>query len=208
MVNATRLDSVITELVNGSISNELMVGVVLVLFGLVLIAGLATRLVKPIKEVVTRLDDIASGEGDLTQRLDVQTQDEIGQLAAGFNKFLDKLQVIIKEVVATTHDISSTSEQSGQAASVTRQSSDAQFKEVDLVATASEEMTQTAGLVVQNAEIAVQAANEANMSVSQGKEVIGDSSDEMTKLVDKMTSAVPVVEDLAKNNAVVPKSFR
>lgn len=203
LADATRLDSVITELVNGSISNELMVGVVLVLFGLVLIAGLATRLVKPIKEVVTRLDDIASGEGDLTQRLDVQTQDEIGQLAAGFNKFLDKLQVIIKEVVATTHDISSTSEQSGQAASVTRQSSDAQFKEVDLVATASEEMTQTAGLVVQNAEIAVQAANEANMSVSQGKEVIGDSSDEMTKLVDKMTSAVPVVEDLAKNNAAI-----
>ncbi|MBD1558245.1 methyl-accepting chemotaxis protein [Vibrio sp. S9_S30] len=203
LADATKLDSVITELVNGSISTEWMVGVVLVLLGLALIAGLSTRLVKPIQEVVARLDDIASGEGDLTQRLDVQTQDEIGQLATGFNKFLDKLQVIIKEVVATTHDISSTSEQSGQAASVTRQSSDAQFKEVDLVATASEEMTQSADLVVKNAEIAVRVANEANVFVAQGKEVISDSSNEMTRLVEKMTSAVPVVEDLAKNNAAI-----
>ncbi|EGU60921.1 methyl-accepting chemotaxis protein [Vibrio nigripulchritudo ATCC 27043] len=201
--DAIVLDSVITDLVNGSVSTELLVGVLLVLIGLGLITGLSIRLVKPIREVVTRLDDIASGEGDLTQRLEVQTQDEIGQLASGFNKFLDKLQVTIKEVVATTHDIASTSDQSGKAASVTRQSSDAQFKEVDLVATASEEMTQTAGLVVQNAEIAVQAANEANQSVAQGKDVIADSSDEMTKLVDKMTSAVPVVEDLAKNNAAI-----
>ncbi len=201
--DATKLDFIITELVNESISTELLVGVILMLIGLGLIASLSIRLVRPIREVVARLDDIASGEGDLTQRLIVHTQDEIGALAAGFNTFLEKLQVTIKEVVATTHDISSTSEQSGQAASVTRQSSDAQFKEVDLVATASEEMTQTAGLVVQNAEIAVQAANEANMSVSQGKTVITASSSEMGKLVEKMTSAVPVVEDLAKNNAAI-----
>ncbi|MEZ9592973.1 methyl-accepting chemotaxis protein, partial [Vibrio breoganii] len=72
--------------------------------------------------------------------------------------------------------------------------------EVDLVATAAEEMTQTSGLVVQNAEIAVDAACEANRSAQQGQEVIELSAGEMRKLVDRMSSAVPIVEELAKNN--------
>jgi methyl-accepting chemotaxis protein len=59
--DAIVLDSVITDLVNRSVSTELLVGVLLVLIGLGLITGLSIRLVKPIREVVTRLDDIASG---------------------------------------------------------------------------------------------------------------------------------------------------
>jgi methyl-accepting chemotaxis protein len=162
---------------------------------------MASRLVNPIREVVARLDDIASGEGDLTQRLDVKSQDEIGQLATGFNKFLDKLQSIISDVVETTLQIGTTTEQSRIAAQKTRSSSDSQFKEVDLVATASEEMTQTAGLVVQNAEVAVSEAEKANVAADSGKKVIEQSQDEMVRLVERMTAAVPVVEELAKNNA-------
>ncbi|MGR5471380.1 methyl-accepting chemotaxis protein, partial [Vibrio astriarenae] len=78
-----------------------------------------------------------------------------------------------------------------------RESSEAQFREVDLVATASEEMTQTASLVVQNAEVAVQAAASANESASQGQEVVELSASEMVRLVEQMKATVPVVEELA-----------
>ena len=70
-----------------------------------------------------------------------------------------------------------------------------------VVATAAEEMTQTASLVVQNAEVAVGAASEANSSAKQGQQVIELSAGEMRKLVERMSSAVPIVEELAKNNA-------
>jgi methyl-accepting chemotaxis protein len=131
----------------------------------------------------------------------VKSQDEIGQLAVGFNKFLDKLQSIISDVVDTTLQIGTTTQQSHVAAQQTRASSDSQFKEVDLVATASEEMTQTAGLVVQNAEVAVRAAEQANEAAATGQNVIEVSQTEMIRLVDRMTAAVPVVEELAANNA-------
>ena len=62
-------------------------------------------------------------------------------------------------------------------------------------------MTQTASLVVQNAEVAVGAASEANSSAKQGQQVIELSAGEMRKLVERMSSAVPIVEELAKNNA-------
>ncbi|GAL25423.1 N-acetylglucosamine regulated methyl-accepting chemotaxis protein [Vibrio variabilis] len=83
----------------------------------------------------------------------------------------------------------------------TRESSEAQFREVDLVATASEEMTQTASLVVQNAEVAVEAASSANESASHGQEVAELSAHEMVRLVEQMKMTVPVVEELAQNNA-------
>ncbi|WP_295894148.1 methyl-accepting chemotaxis protein [uncultured Vibrio sp.] len=201
VADAESLDQIISAQVNAGVKTELLVGVLFIVLGLGAIALLARSIAKPIREVVARLDDIASGEGDLTQRLEVKSQDEIGQLASGFNLFLEKLQVTIKEVVETTHEVAETTQQAKGAAAATRTSSESQFKEVDLVATASEEMTQTASLVVQNAETAVQAASSANEAAESGQKVIESSQHEMSALVAKMTQAVPIVEELAKNNA-------
>ncbi len=198
--DADELDDIITSHVESGVKVELLAGGVFITIGLIIIAYTATQIVKPIRDVVVRLNDIAEGEGDLTQRLSVQSKDEIGQLAHGFNQFLDKLQSTIKQVVDNTHYVTSTTELATTAAMATRQSSEAQFKEVDLVATASEEMTQTASLVVKNAENAVQAAEQANESARVGQSVIETSEAEMLNLVEKMNRAVPVVEELARNN--------
>ncbi|MDA0154256.1 methyl-accepting chemotaxis protein [Vibrio sp. Makdt] len=200
VADANKLDSIISTKLSEGIKTEVIAGTVFIIFGLAIIAFASLSIVKPIRQVVERLNDIASGEGDLTQRLEVKSQDEIGQLSKGFNLFLDKLQHTIKEVIHTTEQVANTTSQAKASASSTRESSESQFKEVDLVATAAEEMTQTAGLVVQNAEVAVDAACEANRSAQQGQQVIELSAGEMRKLVERMSSAVPIVEELAKNN--------
>lgn len=199
--DAIELDSIISTQLEEGIVFEVLVGASFVVVGLIIIALMSLRLVKPIKDVVTRLEDIASGEGDLTQRLEVKSGDEIGQLAEQFNAFLAKLQTTIQQVASTTERIAGTAERANATAVATRESSEAQFREVDLVATASEEMTQTASLVVQNAEVAVQAAASANESASQGQEVVELSANEMVRLVEQMKATVPVVEELALNNA-------
>lgn len=198
--DAKALNDVIEKQVESGVKTELVAGGVLIFFGLLTIGISAAKLVKPIREVVVRLEDIASGEGDLTQRIDVKSDDEIGQLAKGFNLFLEKLQYTIRDIVETTNRIDTTTQQSTVAAQQTSQSSEAQFKEVDLVATASEEMTQTSGLVVQNAQTAVDAAEQAHQSADIGQKVIELSESEMIKLVERMERAIPVVEELAKNN--------
>lgn len=200
VADANKLDSIISTKLSEGIKTEVIAGTIFIIFGLAIIAFASLSIVKPIRQVVERLNDIASGEGDLTQRLEVKSQDEIGQLSKGFNLFLDKLQHTIKEVIQTTEQVANTTSQAKASASSTRESSESQFKEVDLVATAAEEMTQTAGLVVQNAEVAVDAACEANRSAQQGQQVIELSAGEMRKLVERMSSAVPIVEELAKNN--------
>ncbi|EHD0093438.1 methyl-accepting chemotaxis protein [Vibrio vulnificus] len=194
------LDQIISDKVSSGIQFELLVGLVLVVLGLFTIAFSASKLVKPIKVVVDSLRDIESGEGDLTQRLVVGSKDEIGQLAESFNAFLDKLQRTIGNVAKTSQQLAEQTVGAKRAAVETRTSSESQFKEVDMVATAAEEMTQTASLVVQNAEVAVEAANRASQFANSGREVIERSELEMLKLVEQMTQAVPVVEELARNN--------
>lgn len=200
LADANQLDQIITQQVENGVRAELLVGALLVFLGLAIIALAATQIVKPIRAVVERLQDIASGEGDLTQRLVISSHDEIGDLARGFNQFLDKLQAIIQQIVESANQVAQTTEQARQSAVQTRSRSESQFKEMDMVATASEEMTQTASLVVQNAEAAVQAASQANHSALTGQDVIRASEAEMHKLVVRMSDAVPVVEELARNN--------
>ncbi len=201
LADADQLDKLISGNMQKGMLIEIVVGALTLLVGLITTGILAKALVKPIREVVIRLEDIATGEGDLTQRLDVKSQDEIGQLAGAFNRFLERLQITIKEVVTTSRQLADKTEHAKQVVAATRNSSDAQFKEVDLVATAAEEMTQTAALVVQNAEIAVNAAGEASESAEKGQQVIRASEMQMQELLSAMTKAVPVVEDLEKNNS-------
>ncbi|CCN36498.1 Methyl-accepting chemotaxis protein [Vibrio nigripulchritudo SO65] len=203
LADANALDAVIKGLVEAGIITEISFGALFVIIGLVVISVSSSRLVKPIREVVARLHDIASGEGDLTQRLKVTSNDEIGQLSSEFNQFLEKLQTIIRDLVNTTEVVGELIEQSKRSATVIRDSSDSQFKETDLVATASEEMTQTATVVAQNVHSAADAANQASAAAVSGHEVVEKSYSEMTRLVEKMQTAVPTVEALASNNASI-----
>ncbi|EGU61147.1 methyl-accepting chemotaxis protein [Vibrio nigripulchritudo ATCC 27043] len=203
LADANALDAVIKGLVEAGIITEISFGALFVVIGLIVISVSSSRLVKPIREVVARLHDIASGEGDLTQRLKVTSNDEIGQLSSEFNQFLEKLQTIIRDLVNTTEVVGELIEQSKRSATVIRDSSDSQFKETDLVATASEEMTQTATVVAQNVHSAADAANQASAAAVSGHEVVEKSYSEMTRLVEKMQTAVPTVEALASNNASI-----
>lgn len=200
MSDAISLNHIIEEQYSSAIQSQITIGVLLTLCGLIIMWFTAIKLVAPIKEVVNRLKDIATGEGDLTQRLEVKTGDEIGELAMWFNRFLDKIQQTIKQVVEATNEMSQTSVQSTQIAAESKLGSEAQFREVDMVATASEEMTQTAGLVVQNADSAVTAAKQAEQSSRSGQAIIENSAISMQELVERMASAVPIAAELESNS--------
>ncbi len=200
MADAISLNHIIEEQYSSAIQSQMTIGVLVTLCGLLIMWFMAVKLVAPIKDIVSRLKDIATGEGDLTQRLEVKTGDEIGELAMWFNRFLDKIQQTIKQVVEATNEMSQTSVQSIKIAAESKLGSEAQFREVDMVATASEEMTQTAGLVVQNADSAVTAAKQAEQSSRAGQAIIENSAISMQELVERMASAVPIAAELESNS--------
>lgn len=80
----------------------------LLLFAVVYVIA-RTIIIKPINEVIEGLRDINEGEGDLTMRLPVHTEDEIGKLAASFNQFMIKLQGIIRDIAENSATVEASS---------------------------------------------------------------------------------------------------
>ncbi len=70
---------------------------------------LANTIVRPINNTSAVLQDIAQGEGDLTKRLDIEKEDELGLLAHWFNVFIEKLQGIIKNLETTSNGVTTSS---------------------------------------------------------------------------------------------------
>ncbi len=179
---------------------ELSLGLLAALIGLLLVWLMARSVTKPILGVAHMLEDIASGEGDLTRRLAYDKQDELGQLAGWFNKFLDKLQPIIAEVKRSVQDARNTADQSSAIATETSAGMEQQYRQVDQVATASHEMSATAQDVARSAAQAAEAAKDADRATRQGLTVIDRTTASIDTLAADMSAAMVQVEGLAANS--------
>ncbi|WP_064609466.1 methyl-accepting chemotaxis protein [Photobacterium sp. J15] len=177
-----------------------MIAVVVTLLALAIIWLLAARLVAPIRMVADRLQDIATGEGDLTRRLTVNSEDELGALANGFNLFVDKLQGTVKQIAGSVDVAKQSAEQASQISHRTSDGMQQQLSEIDLVASAALEMASTAQEVASHAGRAVSSAQEANNAAEQGKGVIAQTTEAMSSLVDEVSATVPIADRLAQNS--------
>ncbi|WP_429009847.1 methyl-accepting chemotaxis protein [Aeromonas allosaccharophila] len=200
LASAQQLQDDLASEANRSVVSQLSIGVLISLVALSFIWWMARQIVAPIRAVVARLKDIASGEGDLTQRIEIQRQDEIGELAKWFNSFLNKLQSTIRQVIDTVAGTRNSAERAAQVAERTSSGMQAQYQEIDLVATAFEELSATALQVSGNASSAVAAANTTDAAAQEGKYVVADTQEAMRKLMAIINDAQPVVERLSANS--------
>ena len=200
LASALQLQGELEDQAQRSVATQLTIGGGISALALLCIWLMAQRIVAPIRAVVARLKDIASGEGDLTQRIDLRRDDEIGELAKWFNKFLDKLQSTISQVIDTVAGTRASAALAAQGAARTSAGMQSQYQEVDLVATAFEELSATALQVAGNANAAVAAADEADTAAQEGKSVVAQTQEAMSRLMTVISDAKPVVEHLSANS--------
>lgn len=177
-----------------------MVGILVALLGLIIIALMARGIAKPLREMANMLDNMAQGEGDLTQRLTSNRQDELGQIAQGFNTFLDKLQAMIKQVVSSVQNVSDSSEHTADIAIRTSLGVNKQLSEIELVATAVHEMTATAQEVASNATQAAEATHNADVAAQHGHTTVTTTVNTISHLADEIMRAVTAVQTLEQDS--------
>ncbi|MBC3435515.1 HAMP domain-containing protein [Pseudomonas sp. BW16M2] len=200
MADVNRLQQDLAEQRRTDIAGMTVVGLGIAALGLLVIWLLALGIARPLKQMVSMLDDIAQGEGDLTRRLQSDRADELGAIAKGFNTFLAKLQAMISQVVSSVQKVSDSSEHTADIAIRTNQGVHKQMAEIDQVATAVHEMTATAQDVARNATQAAQAASEADRAANQGLDIVRDTSHSISELAAEIGRAVTVVQDLARDS--------
>ncbi len=200
LADSEKLQTVLDDARNSGTLKTLVVAIAAGLLGLLLIWLTASGVTRPINSVAQMLKAIASGDGDLTQRLNYSKQDELGELVSWFNRFLDKLQPTISQIKQSITDARGTADQSSAIARQTSEGMQVQFREIDQVATASNEMSATAHDVANSASNAANAAKGADQSARDGMAIIERSTRDISQLAEEVSKAVTEVEALAVNS--------
>jgi methyl-accepting chemotaxis protein len=200
LADSVKLQAVLDDAQQSGTIKAVLVSVIAGLVGLLLTWLTASGVTRPINSVAEMLKAIASGDGDLTQRLHYSKKDELGELVSWFNRFLDKLQPTIAQIKQSITDARGTADQSSEIARQTSEGMQLQFREIDQVATASNEMSATAHDVANSASNAANAAKGADQSARDGMQIIERSTRDINQLADEVSKAVTEVEALAVNS--------
>ena len=180
-----------------------LIGLAVIVLSLGLVVLLARGLVRPIQRVTEALVEIGGGGGDLTRRLDDSRRDELGDLARGFNRFLEGQRQLIGEVLATSERLRSSVAQVAQVVDNTAQRADRQQEMTNMVATAVHEMGLTVQEIARNAGSAAEVSQNARDQATAARTEVGGSIAHIQKMSGEIGSAAEAVGDLAAEVASI-----
>ncbi|WP_194437191.1 methyl-accepting chemotaxis protein [Vibrio fluminensis] len=181
------------------IGQSLLMGLAQVLIIAAIALVIVKRALAPLNSLTDSMRDLAEGNGDLTKRIEVKTNDEIGSLATQVNAFITKLQEIVHDISGSSKNLDSRSEVSTNLASEISDSLSAQLNEISQIATAVHEMSATAEEVANNAKMTAESALNSTEHCEEGKRVIRRNQDSITSLASQLDNAASVVTQLERN---------
>ncbi|CAH7019169.1 Chemotaxis protein [Vibrio chagasii] len=164
------------------------------------IAAWATnKLLLPFVEVAERLQQIGKGGGDLTFRLDDSRHDEIGQIAKGYNQFVQYLSDLLKDVSNTGIQISESIQGVDHMAQSMEQDIKQQTSQIEQVATAIHEMGASSDEIAQNANGAADSAQHAASAISIGQKSVSVTSESIEHMNKQLDDTTEIINQLAQD---------
>ncbi|RRW47364.1 methyl-accepting chemotaxis protein [Pseudomonas luteola] len=179
------------------------VGAVIVLLMGVLIFLIQRSITRPLTSTVRAMASIASGEADLTHRLDTSGRDELSELGRHFNRFSEHLGELIRQLLTAAHSLDRHSGELGAIAAQSQRHSDTQTQQMDMLATAINEVTHAIQDVARHAEQASGEVQSAERRADQGQVSIQTSLHQTEGLSDTILQAAKVIESLAQESTQI-----
>jgi methyl-accepting chemotaxis protein len=148
----------------------------------------------PIRSTVQVIESMAGG--DLTKRIDVNSSDEIGNMARNLNDFIDSLQNTMRSFGNNAVELASASEELNNTSNRIATGAEHVAAQSATVATAGEEMSATSGDIAQNCQMAAEGAQRASKSAQNGAEVVEKTVAVMGQIAEKVQETARTVESL------------
>ncbi|CAH8237297.1 Chemotaxis protein [Vibrio aestuarianus] len=188
-------DSLVAPLFD-AILGQLLVTAIVVILCTVLFNLLCNVLFRPLNNVSQALGQIANGSGDLTQRIEVENNDEVGELAKNFNTFVASLQQLIGHIRQQSHQLTEQSEHGAHRANQSASELSHQQQEVVMVATAVTEMASATQEIASHAEQTAQAAQDSATSTNNGHALVIQTKGSINDLASSVNEASTVIAAL------------
>ncbi|EPU9476797.1 methyl-accepting chemotaxis protein [Vibrio vulnificus] len=201
-------ESIAYQSINDLRNSSIIYTIVAMLLSIAILLVLIRTLMRPLDDLNNAIQDVASGEGDLTQRLDTNTDKEFSQLADGFNTFTGTLQQLIKQSKAIGEEILRGSETTSGGLQESAAAMQEQLRELEQLATAMHEMATTASDVASNAQGAASAAKVADDATVDGTDIVSDTTqaiDDLSVRIDQAVVEVQVLESATANIETILK---
>ncbi|MFH4456129.1 methyl-accepting chemotaxis protein [Vibrio alginolyticus] len=196
------IDEAIAYSAVGELRNSAIIySIIAVIASVIALTLLIRTLMRPLDTLNNAIKDVASGKGDLTQRLETDTDQEFSELATNFNTFMENLQQQIIESKSISDLILNGTQITAEGAKDSAGAIQTQLQELEQLATAMHEMSVTATEVANNAQGAASAAKEADQATVEGSSVVGESTQTINMLSDSIDLAVEEVQVLESATA-------
>ncbi|WP_417706110.1 methyl-accepting chemotaxis protein [Pseudomonas sp.] len=174
-----------------------IVATVIAVVLIIALLGLLIRvLMQPLTAMGKAMQDIAQGEGDLTKRLAIQSNDEFGALARSFNQFVERIHGSIREVSSATVQVNEVAKLVVNASNSSMVNSDEQASRTNSVAAAINQLGAAAQEIARNAADASSQASDARHQAEDGGKVVQQAISSMSELSNKISDACAKIEML------------
>jgi methyl-accepting chemotaxis protein len=161
--------------------------------GIILKISMHQVVMSPMHKVVERIQDIADGEGDLTKLITVQSQDEVGKVASGFNRFVEKLRAIVTQVLATARQVTQAVQEVLRNTNLIAQGSEVQAGAIDSTFQAVSHLNKSIEQVserVMSLAVHSEESTAAIMQISASIQEIASETDVLSRSVEGVSSAI------------------
>ncbi|PCJ62589.1 MAG: chemotaxis protein [Planctomycetota bacterium] len=158
-----------------------------------------------LKRISKNLNNMNSGSGDLTKRLELIGDDELTSIAVSFNLFLDKIHKIILQIKSGSNELSNNIATLEKISIVTEKSINEQINETGMVVTAVTELSAAADEIARNAGSTAEATSDSAQATSAGKNVVDNCVKSTEKLSEEIDKSSEVLKDLNDKNENIKK---
>ncbi len=156
-------------------------------------------IMKPLNKFDASISAFATGEADLTARMESFNAPEFAKLSQNFNAFVESLQSIIRSVSDVSHKVVKETSSMSERASQVDELAAGQRKETEQVATAMTELTATAGEISNNASQAAESAKEVDENATEAKDIVQTAAQSVEALASEVSQASNVISELESN---------
>ncbi|MGS2721986.1 methyl-accepting chemotaxis protein [Paraglaciecola aestuariivivens] len=181
-----------------------VIGGFMAVFTIFLLFATAIPIVTGIKgsivKVVESLKDIAQEDGDLTVRIQSNSQDEIGDLVHWFNQFMEKLQGVVKDIVNASLPLSELAQNLNQLTEDTNKTIDIQQRSAGQAKTAVDDMSTSVIAVAESAAEAATAAGDASSAADDGQAVVNHTVQSIQELAANVSDTAEVISKLESDS--------
>ncbi len=190
------IDSANTSLISTGVVMTIVVSLLLFATAIPIVRGIKSS----IDDVVRSLKDIAQENGDLTVRINTQSEDEIGELVYWFNQFMDKLQGVVKDVVEASLPLSNLAQNLRGLTEETQRTIDVQQRSAQDAKHAVDTMSGSVEGVAHSAAQAASDANEATEAAGEGRQIVQQTVSSIQQLADNVRETADVIGRLESDS--------